>query len=70
MLTIGEAIQNARLKKGYSIGQLAKKTQLTYQALYCWETNKASPTIINLIPVADALNISLDELVGRTVADR
>lgn len=67
MLTIGEAMKKARLKKGYSRTQLSVKARTATQNIFQWETGKAYPSIINLIPIADALNISLDELVGRTV---
>lgn len=65
MLTIGEAIKKARLQKGYSRSILAKKANISHQNIFQWETGKTYPNIINLIPVADALNVSLDELVGR-----
>lgn len=68
MLTIGEAIKKARVEKGYTKSDLARKTGLSYQTFDKWEKGKTYPNVYNLIPIADALNISLDELVGRTVA--
>ena len=65
MLTIGETIKKARLQKGYTRSMLSQKSQISEQNIFQWETGKAFPNIINLIPVADALNVSLDELVGR-----
>lgn len=67
MLTIGEAMKKARVAKGYTRSDLARKTGLSYQTLDKWEKGKTYPNVYNLIPIADALNISLDELVGRTV---
>lgn len=67
MMTIGESMKKARLEKGYSRSQLSFKARTSVQNIFQWETGKAYPTIINLIPIADALNISLDELVGRMV---
>jgi transcriptional regulator with XRE-family HTH domain len=67
MLTISEAIKKARVAKGYTISDLARKTGITFQTLDKWEKGKNYPNVYNLIPIADALNISLDELVGRTV---
>lgn len=67
MLTIGEAIKKARVERGYTILDLSRKTGITFQALYRWEKGENYPNVYNLIPIADALNISLDELVGRTV---
>jgi transcriptional regulator with XRE-family HTH domain len=67
MLTIGEAMKKARLDKGFSIMQLSIKAGIGKHNIYHWENGVTFPSIINLIPIADALNISLDELVGRTV---
>ena len=67
-INIGEAIKKARLDKGYSKYRLAKEANVTFQTLGKWEKGENYPNIYNLIPIADALNISLDELVGRTVA--
>mgnify|MGYP006356267459 CR=1 FL=1 len=68
MLTIGEAMKKARLEKGFTQVQLSVKSGISIPSITAWENGKVFPTIINLIPIADALNISLDELVGRTVA--
>jgi transcriptional regulator with XRE-family HTH domain len=65
MKTIGEAIKKARLEKGYSRERLSLKAHVSHQNIFQWETGRSFPNIINLIPIADALNISLDELVGR-----
>lgn len=64
-MTILEAIKKAREAKGYSLQTLAKKSGINASTINKWETRGSFPTIINLIPVADALGISLDELVGR-----
>ena len=63
MLTIGEAIKKARVAKRYTKAALARKTGLSYQTLDKWEKGKTYPNVYNLIPIADVLNISLDELV-------
>lgn len=64
-MTIGEAIKKARESVGYSQNKLSIKSGICVQSISNWELGKAFPSIINLIPIADALNISLDELVGR-----
>ena len=68
MLTIGEAMKKARLEKGYSRNALSFKARISIQNIANWEAGRAYPNIINLISIADALGITLDELVGRTVA--
>lgn len=68
MLTIGESIKKARIDKGLSRSKLSFEARIPVQNIYQWETDRAYPSIINLIPVADVLGVTLDELVGRTVA--
>lgn len=68
MLTIGEAIKKARIDKGLSRSELSFEARIPIQTIYQWETDRAYPSIINLILVADVLGVTLDELVGRTVA--
>lgn len=67
MLTIGESIQKAREERGYSRSELSYEARVPVQNIYQWESGRAFPNIMGLISIADALNISLDELVGRTV---
>jgi transcriptional regulator with XRE-family HTH domain len=67
MLTIGEAIKKARIDKGLSRSELSFEARIPVQNIYQWETDRAYPSIINLILVADVLGVTLDELVGRTV---
>lgn len=66
-MTIGQAIKKARLDKGYSQYKLSIKSGISSQNISYWENEISFPTIINLIPIADALGVTLDELVGRTV---
>ena len=65
MKTIGEYIKDARESKGYSQRELAKKSGIGISNIGHWERGQTFPSIINLIPVADVLGITLDELVGR-----
>ena len=68
-MTIGQSIKKARTNKGFTRKDLSEASGICYITLSHWEENKATPTIILLICIADALGISLDELVGRTVAN-
>lgn len=69
-MTIGESIRKARLDKGYSQTKLSIKSGISVSVISYWETGRVFPTLINLIPVADALGVTLDELVGRKVASK
>ena len=64
-MTIGQSIQKARKDRHLTQVELAKKAMVSPQTISFWERDKMAPTIDLLIFVADVLNISLDELVGR-----
>ena len=65
-MSVGEAIRKARTERGYSLQRLANKTGLSVQGIYQYEHGISEPRCWCLIALADALNISLDELVGRS----
>lgn len=64
-MTIGQSIQNARKSRNMTQKELAKRALISFQTISFWERDVIRPTIDLLICVADVLNISLDELVGR-----
>lgn len=67
-MTIAESMKKARLDKGYTQGQISLKTGVSPASISLYESGEIFPGILNLIEIADALEITLDELVGRTVA--
>jgi transcriptional regulator with XRE-family HTH domain len=64
-MTISESIRKAREAKGLTRQKLSEKSGVSAQTIYMWEHEGVSPTILPLICVADVLDVSLDELVGR-----
>lgn len=64
-MTIGQYINLARNKKNLTVKQLAEKSGVCHGTLTSWIYHGHHPDIVLLICVADALEISLDELVGR-----
>ena len=66
-MTIGEAIKKARKAKGWTQKQLAAEAGTCKICISYYETGRAFPSILNLISLADALGVTLDDLVGRTV---
>lgn len=54
-----------RLDRGWTIGELAKKSGVTRQAIQLLEAGDTLPQFKNLIKLADALEVELDYLVGR-----
>lgn len=64
-MTIGQHINLARLKKELSVRELAEKSYVSPNTIASWIYRGTHPDIELLISVADVLEISLDELVGR-----
>ena len=44
--------------------QLADKINVKYLSIYRWETGKRSPALVHVVAIAEALGISLTELLG------
>jgi len=64
MLT--KRLKELRKKAGWSQQKLAEKAGLSYNTITKIEQGSATmPTIQTMIKIADAFQISLDELVGR-----
>ena len=61
-------VKELRRKAGWSQQKLAEYSKLSYNMITKIEQGAAKyPTIQTVIKIADAFNISLDELVGRRV---
>lgn len=57
--------------KGYGnpfFSEAANRIGISGQAVWCWYTGQTLPTIYNLTRLADVLELTIDELVGRKVA--
>lgn len=65
MIPIHEAMTKAREAKGWTRAKLVAKSGVPLMSLYSYETGKVLPGLLNLLSLADALGISLDEYVGR-----
>lgn len=63
---VGEAVREERLKAGLSLGQLAEATGISKAHLVRLETKESSnPSLDILSRIADALEITVADLVGR-----
>lgn len=62
---ICDYIKEARINANYSQNKLAKKTGIPQSIISLYESGSSYPGTLNLILLADALNITIDELVGR-----
>ena len=64
-----EVLGQLRRERGMNQEQLAEQIGVSRQAVSKWETGEASPDLPNLLALADALDVSLDILCGRTERD-
>lgn len=58
-----------REQRGYSSDELAKLLDIPYTTLKGYENAGREPKYNILVKIADILNVSLDDLLGRTPAD-
>lgn len=63
-MTIGERIRSARKSAGLTQVQLAEKSGVASISIHQYESGKRQPRIEQLQAIADALNISLDDLLN------
>lgn len=69
-MTAGEHIRAAREAAGMTIVQLAEMADITWHSLWMIEAGRNKPRLTTAILLADALEISIDELVGHKVHKR
>lgn len=62
-MEFSEKIKALRKKENWTQEELAKKINVSNQAVSKWETGRGFPDISNLIQICDLFNITLDELV-------
>ena len=63
-MRLGETILKKRQARGLSQEKLAELVGVSRQAVSKWEVGDAIPDTDKLIPLARALGISVDELLG------
>ncbi len=62
-MTVGESIRFHRKKQNLTQGQLAQLLSVSVQAVSKWETDAGLPDVSLVIPLANALHITTDELL-------
>ena len=67
--TIGQRFQRLRKKLGLKQEDIANKVNISTQAVSKWENDLSAPDISLLPELADILNVTLDELLGRKVPE-
>ena len=66
-MTLSQNIKQFRLEKNLTQEQLATKLGISGQAVSKWETSETYPDGSMLVPLAQALGVSLDRLFGNEV---
>jgi transcriptional regulator with XRE-family HTH domain len=69
-VTVGEAMRKARKKQKMSVDELARKSGYHSSQIWSWENDTFTPRLNAIIDIADALGISIDELVGHSVGGK
>ena len=65
-MTLGNTIQTKRIQRGLSQERLAEQVGVSRQAVSKWEVGDAIPDTDKLVPLARALGITVDELLGNS----
>jgi len=65
-MTFGEHITTLRKRKGLSQGELGKAVGTSGDIIGKYERNEVKPSVEVAAKIADALEVSLDYLVGKT----
>ena len=66
-MTIGEHMTVAREKHGLTRPQLGRKAGVATECIGKYERDENFPGLLNLLSLADALGISIDEYVGHKI---
>ena len=64
-MKLGIKIAKLRKENGMSQAELGRLVNVSNKAVSKWETGETSPDILSLPNLADALGITIDELLGR-----
>lgn len=67
MKRIGEIIRDMRKARGWTAIELARRAGLRDCMISMYERGATHPSLMSFIALADAFEVPMDELVGRTV---
>lgn len=65
-MTVGQSLKKVRKNFALTQKQVAEKAQLSYRSYQEYEGDRIVPPVTAVIGLADAYNVSIDYLVGRT----
>lgn len=64
---IGASLYHHRTKAGMSREMLARKAGVSRSAIEYYEDGHSAPGILAVVKIADALGLTIDDLIGRMV---
>ena len=65
--SIGKSMRLCRVARGVSVIELSERSGVSESTIYHTEQDKSYPGVLILAALADALDVSLDEYIGRVV---
>ena len=66
MASMGNSMERARKKRGLSRPKLSALAGVSELCIWKSEHDLSIPNLYSVIALADALNVSIDEYIGRT----
>ena len=69
-MNVGKNIAKFRKEKNLTQEELAKKINVSSKTISSYENNRNLPTIETLLLLSQVLEISIDEIVGKTNKDK
>ena len=61
---IGNKLKELRMEKAYTQSELAKRLNVTRQAISLWEKDERDPDLVMLVKIAKCFSVTTDELLG------
>ena len=68
--SLGQAMREARRKRGAHVAELSRRTGVAKNTIWDYERDVGLSQMVNIMALADALGISVDEYIGHEVQDR
>lgn len=68
-MTIGEQIQNLRIRKSLTQERLAEMLEVSRQSISKWELGQATPDVDKIIRMSELFNVSTDTLLLRNIGN-
>lgn len=69
-MQFGTAIRDARIAKKLSQGQVARHLKVSQPSVSAWESGDAFPAVPMLTPLAQLLDLNLEEVLALAAAGR